>query len=171
MSEYSSDTISDFLDAAVKDQPRAKQMFALHPQLKGARWLHEESLLHFLAVEYYNEAVRFLAGLGFDVNATNKFGDTALVDVVSMDNYELAELLLSLGANPNAESKTHDCVLGAAISTGNPKLIRLLLKAGAAPDRFQKNKFSLEISLPTDVSKRAAVLDVLSEYGVKCSPE
>jgi hypothetical protein len=40
--------------------------------LINARWLHGETVLHFLAVEGFTEGVKFLAERGADVNAVNE---------------------------------------------------------------------------------------------------
>ena len=58
-------------------------MLAQRPELLDARWIHDETVLHFLAIEGFTEGVRFLAVRGADVNAVNEFGDTALVDIAS----------------------------------------------------------------------------------------
>jgi len=153
--------IGDFIDAAVQDPAAAKRMAAANRELLDARWLHGETTLHFLAVEGYATAVRLLAELGVDVNAVNDFGDTALIDVIVMENLELAQFLLEHGANPNATSQTHDCALHAAIQTGNPELIELLLMAGAKP-----LEESLELALMMSKNRMVAE-SVLARHNVK----
>ncbi len=51
---------ADFIDAAAHDQPKARRLLEEHPGLRDARWIHDETVLHFLAVEGYDDAVRFL---------------------------------------------------------------------------------------------------------------
>jgi ankyrin repeat protein len=75
--------------------------------------------------------VQFLVALGADIDATNKVGETALVDVALLGNREIAETLLKHGADPNARSATYDNVLGAAIQSGNRELVELLRSFGA----------------------------------------
>lgn len=98
------DLVGDLIDAAVDDPSRAERLLADHPDLIHARWIHDETPLHFLAIENYPAGARWLAEHGIDVNATNEFGDTALIDVLFVGNIEMAELLLALGANPNVSS-------------------------------------------------------------------
>lgn len=74
--------IREFIDAAVEDQPQAERLLAEHPELREATWLGSESVLHFLAIEGFVEGVRFLGHHGFDVNALNGDGDSALLDAV-----------------------------------------------------------------------------------------
>ena len=95
--------VAEFIDAAVKDHPKAQHLLRQNPELHDARWIHDETILHFLAVEGYLDAVRFLGRLGFDVNARNEFGDAPIIDVATIGNVPMAETLLALGADPNAD--------------------------------------------------------------------
>jgi ankyrin repeat protein len=133
MSELPRTLVGDFIDAVVRDEPRAEALLKEHPALIEARWLHNETVLHFLAVEGWGQAVEFLAKRGADVNAVNRFGDSPLVDVARRGLDYIAGVLLEYGANPNAVSTTADNVLHAAIGSGNPDLVARLLAAGADP--------------------------------------
>jgi ankyrin repeat protein len=126
--------IAEFIDAAVMDHPKAQQLLRQNFELHGARWIHDETILHFLAVEGYLDAVRFLGRLGFDVNTRNEFGDAPIIDIATLGNVAMAEALLALGADPNATSTTNDNVLSCAVRSGNVALVDLLLKAGAKAD-------------------------------------
>src|SRR5437764_169484 len=53
--------IGEFIDASVRDQDKAAELLAAHPDLINARWLHGETVLHFLTVEGFGDGVRFLA--------------------------------------------------------------------------------------------------------------
>jgi len=123
--------IGEFIDAAVRDHATARKMIEACPDLLNARWTHDETILHFLAIEGYVDAVRFLAAAGAAIDEANEFGDTALIDVAVLGNVEIAKLLLEHGANPNAPSNTRDNPLGAAVWSGNLELVELLLAAGA----------------------------------------
>ena len=70
--------VGEFIKAAVDNRPRAEELLSAHPELINARWMHNETLVHFLAVEGFCEAVAFLAGHGADMNAVNEFGDAPL---------------------------------------------------------------------------------------------
>jgi len=108
-------------------------MLTACPQLQNARWLHDETALHFLAVEGFVEGVRFLAEYGADVKAVNKFGDAPLIDVARLGNCDIAAILLQYGANPNAQSVTANNPLDCAVRAKNAALVSILLDAGAAP--------------------------------------
>src|SRR5688572_30205199 len=97
-----------FADAILADPSKAKELARKHPELLNSRWMHDETPLHYLAVEGDLDSVRLLAELGSDANAVNRFGDSPLIDVATLGNDQMAELLLRHGANPNAKSKTSD---------------------------------------------------------------
>jgi ankyrin repeat protein len=156
--------IGNFIDASVIDQTRAKQLLQEHPELRDARWIHGETVLHFLAVEGYADAVRFAGSLGFDPNATNDFGDSPLIDVATLGNDQMAEVLLALGANPNATSETRDNVLHSAVRSGNARLVEILLSAGARLDYVTELGESVFDALPSEHRERTAVAEVLGRH-------
>jgi ankyrin repeat protein len=125
--------VGRFIDAVVNAPSLAETLLASHPELRDARWLHAETPLHFLAVEGYLEGVRWLATHGFDVNAPNEFGDTALIDVASMGQADMVRLLLEFGADPNATSKVRGNALLAAVDSLSLPTVQALVSAGAAP--------------------------------------
>ncbi len=159
------EVVGAFLDAAVEDQPAALALLREHPELREARWMHQETLVHFLAVEGYTEAVRFLGLNGFDGNAPNKFGGSPLIDVATLGDDRMAEALLALGADPNATSVTQDNVLHCAIRSGNARLVDLLLTAGSRADYVTDLGETVLDALPEDPEQRAAVVDILDKHG------
>jgi len=126
------DFVRDFMSAAITDHDRARALLQEFPKLRNTPVTLGESVLHYLAIEAYSEAVEFLIREGFEVDSRNEFGDTPLIDVVSIGETQTAEVLLRNGADPNAESDTKDCVLFCAIRSGVPKLVEMLLKHGAS---------------------------------------
>lgn len=159
--------VGTFIDAAVNDHETALRLLNDHPTLRQARWIHGETVLHFLAVEGYAGAVQFLAGLGFGVNLINEFGDAPLVDVATLGNDGIAEVLLKHGADPNAASSTRDNVLHCAVRSGNARLVELLLAAGARLDYVTDIGESVFDALPDDPGQRKAVLAVLKRHGAQ----
>lgn len=131
MGDLSRQLVGEFVDAVVEDPAKADAMLAQRPELLNARWIHQETVLHFLAIEGFTEGVRFLAVRGADVDAVNEFGDTALVDVAGLGLTDIADILLSHHANPDAQSKVQENPLHAAARAGHAELVRRLLKAGA----------------------------------------
>jgi len=133
MSDLPRELVGSFIDAVVKDPARADAMLTKNPPLLNARWIHHESVLHFLAIEGFADGVRFMAVRGADVNAIDEFGDTPLIHAAYLGATDVADVLLRHGANPNAQSRTKDNPLHSAARSGNAELIRRLLKAGADP--------------------------------------
>jgi hypothetical protein len=163
--------VGDFIDAAVQDQHRARELLHRYPQLRDARWIHEETILHFLAVEGFTDAVRFVGGLGFDVSIPNEFGDQPLIDVATLGNDQMAEVLLSLGADPNATSDTRDNVLHCAVRTGNRRLVDLLLEAGAKADYVTDSGETVFDVLPDDQVRREVILATFARHNVSQSSQ
>jgi ankyrin repeat protein len=159
--------IGEFIDAAVQDPPKALQLLREYPKLRDARWIHQETPLHFLAVEGYAEAVQLLGRQGFDPNAPNEFGDPPLIDVATLGNDEVAEVLLGIGADPNGQSEMRDNVLHCAVASGNARLVHLVLSAGAKADYTTPLGETVFDALPEDITQRAAVVRALHQHGVQ----
>ena len=159
--------IGEFIDAVIQDQSKAQLLLEDYPTLLDSRWIHNETVLHFLAVENYVDGVRFLAKLGADVDSTNEFGDTALIDVARLGNDKVAEVLLEHGANPNAHSGTNDNALHCAVTSGNARLVGLLLDYGA------KHSYETDVGetvidvLPKKEASRKAVLEEFAKRNIK----
>jgi ankyrin repeat protein len=162
--------IGEFIDAAVQDRERAAGMLSAHPDLIDARWIHGETPLHFLAVEGFTDAVRFLAERGANVNAVNEFGDAPLIDLAVLGLTDAAELLLSHGANPNASSATHDNVLACAVRSGNARLVARLLEAGANGRYLTDLGESVFDALPASEGERLSILAILAQHGIVPDP-
>lgn len=86
--------------AVVEDHPKAALLLEEHPRLLNARWMSDETALHYLAIEGFNDAVGFLLAHGADVNV-NGFGDSPLTDVAVLGRNDIAKMLLDAGADPN----------------------------------------------------------------------
>jgi ankyrin repeat protein len=159
--------VGEFLDAVVQAPKKADDLLAEHPDLLNARWIHNETVLHFLAIEGFAEGVMFLSSRGAEVNAVNEFGDTALVDVAALGNDAIADTLLRHGANPNAKSVTRDNALHAAVRSGNVRLVAVLLKYGA-DGRYRtdldESVFDAVNELLSD--QQEGILAALAEYGI-----
>jgi ankyrin repeat protein len=164
--DLSKDEIGAFIDAAVDNHAVARAMLRAQPALLEAPWLHRETPLHFLAVENYLEGVRFLAEVGANVNATNRWGDSALIDVATLGNLEMARLLLSKGANPNAVSVTQDNVVHCAVRAGNADLVDLLLQSGASADYTTNIGETILDAVPSEPDVRDRMVAVLRRHAV-----
>ncbi len=77
------------------------------------------------------EAIRFLLGMGFEINATNAAGDTALHAAVSGRASEtIIAFLVAQGADPEKKNNRGQSPLSLAASKGNDAITRLLRRAG-----------------------------------------
>jgi ankyrin repeat protein len=159
--------VGEFIDAVVLDPSKAATMLRQEPGLRDARWLHGETVLHFLAIEGTADHVRLLGEWGFDPNATNGFGDAPLIDVAVLGKDDVAAALLDLGADPNARSATRDNVLHCAVRSGNAQLVDLLLERGAKADYETDIGEAVFDALPENDASRAAVDAVLRRHGVQ----
>ncbi len=166
MTKIDKKIVEEFIDAAVKNHEKAELMLKQHPDLLNARWIHDETIIHFLAVEFYTDAVRFLGKLGFDVNAVNEFGDSPLIDVSIIGNFEMAKTLLELGADPNTTSETRDNVLHCAAQSGNAELVDLLIQNGAVANYKTDIGETIFDVIPNEVKQKQAILKVLEKSGV-----
>ena len=159
--------VGEFIDAVVKDPVRAAGLLAAHPDLLDARWIHAETIVHFLAVEGFVDGVKLLASRGADVNLVNEFGDSPLIDVAALGYNDVAEILLQHGADPNAPSRTRDNALHIAASSGNARLLRLLLEAGANPQYETDLGETIFDAINESPSPREETRAVLAEYGLR----
>jgi len=158
--------VGEFIDAVVKNPGKAAALLAAHPDLLNARWIHNETVLHFLAVEGFADGVKFLASRGADVNLVNEFGDPPLVDVAVLGYDGIAEILLRHGADPNASSATQDNALHAAACSGHARLVRTLLDAGANA-RYRTDLDELVFdAIDRAPRDREAMLTLLAEHGI-----
>jgi ankyrin repeat protein len=159
--------IGEFIDAVAEDRATAETLLREHADLLNARWIHNETVLHFLAIEDFVEGVRFLVAHGADVNTVNEFGDSPLVDVAQLGRDQIAEILLKGGANPNGPSSGRDRPLHHAARIGHVRLVGLLLRAGADAryvDRLGETIFdALDEAQPQD---RNAIRALLAERGI-----
>ena len=169
MDDARHELIRGFITAVVEDPSRAEHLLRQDQSLVNARWMHDETVLHFLAIERFADAVRFLITHGADVNTVNEFGDSPLVDVAAVSTNEIARMLLAAGADPNgAETPFRYCPLHNAARKGNAELVRLLLDAGANPHYVNGYRDTIFDALDEGASaeERERIVDLLESYGV-----
>jgi ankyrin repeat protein len=157
-----------FMCAVVEDHPAAALLLEQHPKLLNARWMHNETALHYLAIEGFNDAVQFLLAHGADVNTVNEFGDSPLSDMAVLGRDDIATILLNAGADPNgALIQDRERPIHAAARKGNVGLLKLLLDAGADAryvTHLRETIFdALDEAAPQD---RDRILALLAERGI-----
>ncbi len=77
------------------------------------------------------ELIRYLIDKGIDVNATDKYGFTALMIAAKDPDVGVVKLLLDRGADVNSKDKYGWTALIAASSYGRIQIMKLLLAKGA----------------------------------------
>ena len=174
MSDLRHELIRQFMTAVVEDQAKAELLLVQDRSLVNARWMHDETALHFLAIEGFADAVRFLIGHGADVNTLNEFGDSPLVDVAAVSTNEIARLLLMAGADANGPATPFRyCPLHNAARKGNCELVKLLLEAGANPQYINGYGETIFDALDEGASaeERERIVGLLAGYGVVKRPD
>jgi len=159
--------VERLIDLAVKDPNEAGLLLRAHPELLQARYVHDETPLHYCAVEGLVDGVRFLAKAGVPIDAENRFGDTALVDAVALGNLPVVKVLLTHGANPDAASRTHGPVLHAAIGRADVAITAALLEAGARSDYRTELGESIWDAIPQGEPAHWEILKVLDAHGLR----
>lgn len=158
-------TIYDFIHAVVCDRPTAERMLQENPN-----WIREksslgETALHWLAVENYVDAVRYLLSKGAKVDGAQEAGTegTPLTDAAQLGYVEMVALLIEHGADLEARNIVDHTPLLNASENGYAEICDLLLAAGAdisVRDDFDKSV--LNIARPR---KAKQIARVLSKYG------
>jgi ankyrin repeat protein len=69
-----------------------------------------ESMLHWYAIEGDVDVVEKIIALGFDVDTTNSFGRTPLFECVTIDRWDIVEILLAHGARADIKDQNDEDV-------------------------------------------------------------
>jgi ankyrin repeat protein len=89
----------DLLVMIQKDPAAFSSRFARAKHIHESRGIHEETLLHYCAIEGLTEAVRTLLAIGFNPNVRSKFGSTPLMDAALNGHETVVKLLLEARAD------------------------------------------------------------------------
>ena len=79
--------------------------------------------------------VKLFLSAGMNSNATNKSGNTALMQAIIGDHINVVEILCQSGADVNKANKNDVTALSLAIDSGQDAMLSLLLNAGARVDK------------------------------------
>jgi ankyrin repeat protein len=100
--------------------------------LAGIADLDEEELggfLHHAATEGFTSGVQALLDMGVPVNATDKYGQTALIHAACGGDIKLVDLLLARGANPSLKMTTGPTALSLATARHHDAVVARLTRA------------------------------------------
>ena len=103
--------------------------------------------LEFAAWAGQTNAVEFLLDKNANINATNVFGDSVLMDAVREGQTEVVKLLLARGANVSVEDLMGFSALDEAKRNGNVAIVQLLQQAGAKNSSATKRDEDLSNNL------------------------
>jgi len=126
-------TFEELLNCAVSEPARFGEIVATDRSVLETRSNLGETLLHWLAIEGFTEAVQRLLGLGADANTADKFGNPVLPHAVIVKQTAIVRALLEAGADPNGASHGDPALL-LAVAKKCPELVELLLTHGASTD-------------------------------------
>ncbi|GAB4211424.1 MAG: hypothetical protein OHK0012_03870 [Synechococcales cyanobacterium] len=121
------------VDAAVLDQPAATQLLQAHPELLMMTNRLGETVLHFLAVEDYADAVAFLARQGAPVNTHNDAQRTPLMEAAMVGASQVVRVLLTYGADPSIQTVDGDTVWDLLAPERSAELLEILYGHGFIP--------------------------------------
>jgi ankyrin repeat protein len=158
-----SPTFYDFVRAAVCDQKAALQMLRDNPSWIDAESSANETALHYLVVENYIDAARFLLAQGASVEGASGSSCTPLTDAALLGYPEMVALLIEHGADLEARNLMEETALLAAARNGYADICDMLLDAGAdvsVHDDFDNSVW--DTALPR---KRHLIADVLRKHG------
>jgi len=164
--------IGQFIDATVNDRGEAKRLLNANPGLLNAKWLGDERILSFLAIENFAEGVLFCLQNGFDPNQTDsEFGTTPLHYACKLNYPDVALVLLQHGANPNAESEIDENPIHCCIQNGNAEMLDLLMSNGADARYTTDLGETVFDNWPNDAAKQSALAAVLEKHNIKPNGE
>jgi len=126
-------TFEELLNCAASEPARFAEIVAANRSVLETRDNLGETLLHWLAIEGFTEAVQRLLDLGADANTADKFGNPVLPHAVIVKQTEIVRALLEAGADPNGASHGEPALL-LAVEEKSPELVELLLAHAASTD-------------------------------------
>lgn len=91
------------------DEGRAVPSTLLNQVLTNRNGLGE-TMLHWYAIEGEPHVLEKIIALGFDVNTTNSFGRSPLFECVTIDRWNIVELLLAHGARTDIKDQNDEDV-------------------------------------------------------------
>lgn len=125
-----------------------------------------ETLLHWYAIEYREDIVKALAGMGAEIDPQNRSGNTPLLEAALSHRKSMCRLLLSLGASPDTMNYLGDRPLINAARAGSLKICRLLVENGAKIDAQDSNQETV-----VSVAATSGQLEVLDYFLERLGPD
>ena len=127
------DPVSAFVAACISSHEDAQRMIEIEPSVIHSKILGD-SILRFLVIEDYPEAVDRLLSFGAPVDSRDGDARTSLAQACSLGRFGCARVLLARGADPNSTDPNQVNVLHLAVSGQRHEIVKLLLENGARAD-------------------------------------
>lgn len=105
------------------DYSAAKQLLAKHPTLIHSTNSIGETVLHNLAVENFQEGVKWLHSMGADLNAKNRMGTPVIFDVALFEHKELLAWMLEQKVDLTAKNNDGDDIWTHLKESDFPEMI------------------------------------------------
>lgn len=128
MADMKPSDFHDFVALVEHDKTRAAERLAEEERLLHARSSVGETALHYLAIENDIASVQWLLARGADINTTNEFGGTPLMDAAKCGYIEMCRFLVEQGADSGIKEHDGDTALSNAAWGDNKPLLEFLLE-------------------------------------------
>lgn len=125
---------NEVFQSADRGDSAAVEEYLLTGNNPNVRDLKKIPLLHHAAMAGLPKTVRTLIRHGAQVDLTDPFGNTALMQAAAYGSTVAAEILIEGGADIDEENRQGETPLIKAAKTGNTAVVKLLLEKGATLD-------------------------------------
>ena len=160
---FTADSFAYYLE---KDKPEIYNMFIDAGMPVNAKTGEGVPLLSIAVRSDHFDQVKWLLGLGADINAVSgDRGYTAVMDAVWRKNYDITKFLVEKGADLSTVSSDGQPILVLAVGNGNEKIVELLLKSGADADLA--DSMGMSARGYANLFKKPGMVEIMAKYPKK----
>lgn len=152
-------------NAAYSDLEAAERLVREDPSLVHARNGIGETAFHFLVVEDAHKPVQWLFARGSDINTTNDFGSTPLLEAAGLGYVEMCRWLLANGADMRIKNQYDDTALSQAAQSEQRETLELLLARLPSDEDINMYFDSLNVSVLFD--RNGHIAELLQQRGLR----
>jgi ankyrin repeat protein len=169
VSEIDRNRFYEIRNAFLEDVAAASALVEADRTLLDVRSGIGETPLHWLVVEDVIPAVTELIRLGAEVDCTNEFGATALMEAAQLGYIEMCGLLLAHGASPRYMSSRGESPLCHAARSRQIETLQVLLTRFEDSEDLRPYFDDLDLDMIFDISD--TVTDLLRSRGLAPIPK